>query len=65
MSRTLEQVQAEYIELAKQAGDMSYRIKCFEADLERVHNRMLELNQEATKLGQQESANEQAPEQAG
>lgn len=45
-NRTVEEIQKEYIQLASEAGDMSYRIKCFQEALVQAHDKMLKLNQE-------------------
>lgn len=60
--RKLEEVQAEYIRTAQQAGDMSYRMECFKQDLAKLHNRMLELNQEALTAEVPENDAEQKSE---
>lgn len=45
-SRTVEEIQKEYTQLASEAGDMAYRIKCFEETLSQAYDKMLKLNQE-------------------
>jgi hypothetical protein len=56
MARTVAEIQKEYVQVCTNAGDMTYRIKCFEQDLVKLHNRMLELNQEATEASATEKA---------
>lgn len=61
MSRTIDQVKQEYVECAQQAGDMQYRIECFKADLIKLNNKMLALNEEASKLAAEQKAQNEQP----
>lgn len=45
-NRTVEEIQKEYTQLASEAGDMAYRIKCFEESLAQTYAKMLKLNQD-------------------
>lgn len=45
--RTLEQIQAHYNQLCLRAGDLQYRIKCFQGDLEAANQALQQVNQEA------------------
>jgi hypothetical protein len=42
--RTHEQITNEYQNLALKAGDLGYKIECFEKDLEQVYEQMRNLN---------------------
>lgn len=64
MARTVAEIREEYIRTAGNAGDMSYRIECFKQDLSKLHNRMLELNQEAIEAEKAEKAANEAAKQS-
>lgn len=44
--RSVETIEKEYHEYARVAGDRHYRMKCFEAEIQAVQERMFELNTE-------------------
>jgi hypothetical protein len=44
--RTQEHVQSDYARLCSQAGDLNYRIKKLEKDLERIHIELYRLDSE-------------------
>ncbi len=45
-----EELQIEYSQNAYQAGDISYRLKCFKEELEATHKKMAEINQKMVEL---------------
>lgn len=51
--RTVESIQAEYMQGCAKAGDMQYRINCFKLDLASLNDHLRGLNQEAMKLKQE------------
>lgn len=51
--RKLEDVQKEYIAACQAAGDMAYRIECFKAELQKLMDKMVELNKEANTLAEE------------
>lgn len=55
MSRTIENVKQEYVQVCQEAGDLSYRIECFKADLAKRYEKMLALNEEASKLAKEQN----------
>jgi hypothetical protein len=48
--RTLEEIQAEYVEVCKQAGELQYHIEVMKADLLKFNQRLLQLNEEAASV---------------
>ena len=53
--RTLEQIQSEYQMLCARAGDMQYKVRCFNADLESINQRLVTMNQEAQQLSKDDN----------
>lgn len=61
--RKLEEIQAEYGQTASRAGQAQYQVFVFEAELQQLNNRMVELNQEASEraaLDKEEQAKSEA-----
>lgn len=56
MSRTVTEIREEYLRVCTNAGDVTYRMECYKQDLAKLHNRMLELNQEAVEAEKAEKA---------
>lgn len=48
--RPKEQIQQEYGRLCAQAGDMQYKITCFQGELATINNKLMALNKEAMEL---------------
>lgn len=44
--RPIETIEKEYHEYARVAGDRQYRIKCFEAEIQAINEKMFDLNNE-------------------
>lgn len=59
--REREVILNEYKECASTIGDLSYRSKCLESDMQRIYKRMVELNVEA-EAGKVLKVAPQAPE---
>ena len=60
--RPLQVIQQEYTQLCTKAGDLQYKIRCFQTDLETVNGQLLSLNHEA--VTSQEAAAKEADEKA-
>lgn len=45
--RPIQAIQQEYVQLCTKAGDLGYKIRCFEKDLSTVYDQLRELNFEA------------------
>lgn len=48
--RTIQDVQKDYGQKCTKAGDLAYRIRCFEEELSSLQDEMLKLNQEAQAI---------------
>lgn len=62
--RKLEDVQKEYIAACQAAGDMAYRIECFKAELQKLMDKMVELNKEAAEASKTASEEDSNGQQA-
>lgn len=44
--RSIEEIQTHYNQLCLRAGDLQYRIKCFQGDLDVCNQALVQVNQE-------------------
>ncbi len=49
--RQIADIQKDYELVSSKAGDFSYKIACMEQDLQRMYQKMYELNQEGKDAG--------------
>ena len=57
-----QQNSQEYAKLCASSGDLAYRIKCMQLDMDKIHQRQLELNVMASKLPAEEAKEEVSKE---
>ena len=62
--RELAAIQADYTRLAQSAGDMQYKILCWQEELAQLNQRIRELNQEANQLKETDGKTEVSTEAA-
>lgn len=48
-----ERINKEYTEWCAKAGDVQYKLLCFQGELNFINNKLKEINDEATKLKQE------------
>lgn len=62
--RTLEEIQAHYNQLCLRAGDIQYKLKCFQGDLDVTNQALMQINQEAAARKKLEDSKKAEPELA-
>jgi chromosome segregation ATPase len=60
--RELAAIQQDYTRLAQSAGDMQYKILCWQDELAQLNQRIRELNQEANQLKETDGKTEVSTE---
>lgn len=53
--RTVQSIQKEFLQVAADAGNLAFAIKCYEGDLNLKYQKMSELNKEAAELSKKEA----------
>jgi hypothetical protein len=59
--RTREEIDAEYKQLCQVCGDRSYRVAVLKSELDNIHKRIFDINQEASKIVPQPAAKTMPP----
>lgn len=57
-----EKINNEYTQWCAKAGDVQYKLMCFKGELEFINNKLKSINEEATKLTQEQTHGSNRPE---
>jgi hypothetical protein len=55
-AKSQQEINDEYTMWCAKAGDISYKILCFQGELSFIQNKLKEINEEATELKKQKEA---------